>query len=124
MNLRIKLAALTITVVAGASGLAQGPAFSWVNQKEGPRPRLVWENREDIIYHDLAYGDKGVEGAPEFAPFMGRGWVFNRAMQWHRELEGILCYSSPATLWLTGTNETDPGTRSSGTCRSVTIPFG
>jgi hypothetical protein len=64
--------------------------------------QYVWENREDVIYHDLSYGDKTIEAAPEIVPFMHRVWVFNRAMQWHRESEGILCYSPPATLRLTG----------------------
>jgi len=77
------------------------PDYQWLNQTEGPRPEYVWENREDVIYHDLSYNDKAIETTPEIVPFMHRAWVFNKAMTWYREPEGILCYSAPATLLLT-----------------------
>ena len=75
---------LTTVIILGslaAMALAEGPNYSWLNQKDGPRPRYVWENREDVIYHDLSYSDKAVERAPEFAAFMGRTWVFNPGKQ-------------------------------------------
>lgn len=66
-----------------------------------PTPAVRLGNREDIIYHDLSY-DAAIEHAPEFVPFMHRAWVFNRAMQWRREGECVLCYADPGTLALTG----------------------
>ena len=88
------------------------------------RPAYVWENREDVIYHDLEYPVGQVPvgpsshltatanaaefvNLPEFRPFMHRVWVFNRAMQWHdKGLDGcLLCYSDPAGLALTGEHQ-------------------
>ena len=96
---------LLLSLLIGGYALAQVeenlPDYSWVNQVTGPRPEYVWENREDVIYHDLSYPAE-IETAPEMVPFMHRAWVFNTAMQWHRRPEGILCYAAPATLALTG----------------------
>ncbi len=78
--------------------------FSWINQVEGPRPEFVWENREDVFYHDLSFPDGKITTAPEFVAFMGRAWVFNRAMEWRREDGCILCYSVGGDLPLTGAN--------------------
>ncbi len=103
-HLALAGAAVTLRPRLGAAAVEtdRPTRWDWLNQSSGTRPRFVWENREDIIYHDLSYSDKTLESAPEIAPFMGRRWVFNRAMTWHREAEGIVCYSTPATLWLTG----------------------
>jgi hypothetical protein len=76
--------------------------FSWINQVQGPRPEYVWENREDVFYHDLSFRDVKVRNAPEFVAFMMRPWVFNRAMEWHREGGCIVCYSVGGDLLLTG----------------------
>ena len=91
-------------VLCGIAVPAPGksPDYQWLNQAEGPRPKYVWENREDVIYHDLSYSNQAIENAPEIVPFMHRAWVFNKAMQWRLEPKGILCYSAPATLLLTG----------------------
>jgi hypothetical protein len=79
-------------------------AYPWLNQTTGPRPPFVWENMEDLIYHDLEYGEPALDGAPEFCAFMRRVWVFNRAMRWRREgLDGaIVCYCAGGDLELTG----------------------
>jgi len=79
-------------------------AYPWLNQTTGPRPPFVWENMEDLIYHDLEYGEPALDGAPEFCAFMRRVWVFNRAMRWRAEgADGaIVCYSAAADLELTG----------------------
>jgi hypothetical protein len=79
-------------------------AYPWLNQTSGPRPPFVWENMEDLIYHDIEYGEPTLDGAPEFCAFMRRVWVFNRAMRWGREgLDGaIVCYCAAADLELTG----------------------
>jgi len=94
-------ASVTVYLAVGYTENLQAD-YTWLNQVQGPRPACVWENREDVIYHDLSYNKKEVQNAPEIAPFMQRVWVFNTAMQWHRRPEGILCYSKPATLLLTG----------------------
>jgi len=73
---------------------------------EKTRPQHVWENHEDRMYHDLEFADPELMTAPEFFAFMGQVWLFNRAMQWHREgLDGcIVCYSS-GDLALTGEHQ-------------------
>lgn len=78
--------------------------FSWINQVQGPRPEYVWENREDVFYHDLSFPEENVVNAPEFVAFMMRPWVFNRAMEWHRENRCILAYCVGGNLPLTGVN--------------------
>ena len=93
------------------------PHFPWVNQVEGPRPAYVWENWEDLIYHDQQY-HPAIMSAPEFAAFMGHNWAFNRAIEWHEEgLDGcVVCYSNAGDLMLTGTQQvsewfSDPDSR-------------
>ncbi len=76
--------------------------FSWINQVQGPRPEYVWENREDVFYHDLSFPDETVVNSPEFVAFLMRSWVFNRAMEWHRENGCILAYCVGGDLPLTG----------------------
>jgi hypothetical protein len=74
---------------------------SW---NETTRPEHVWENNEDRMYHDLDFPVPEMQTAPEFFALMGQIWVFNTAMQWHREgLDGcILCHCSGSELLLTG----------------------
>ena len=78
--------------------------YPWLNQTSGPRPAFVWENYEDLIYHDLGYSDPTIESAPEFCAFMHCVWVFNRAMQWQRDPDTglVVCYSGGGDLPLTG----------------------
>jgi hypothetical protein len=82
------------------------PHFPWVNQVGGPRPQYVWENWEDLIYHDQDYAP-AIMSAPEFTAFMEHNWTFNRAMEWHDEdLDGcIVSYSNAGDLMLTGTQQ-------------------
>jgi hypothetical protein len=88
-------------------GISQLAGYHWLNQTKGPRPPFVWENCEDLVYHDIEYGDPALDGAPEFCAFMRRVWVFNRAMRWQRGgLDGaIVCYSAAKDLELTGTRQ-------------------
>jgi len=79
------------------------PDFSWLNQKDGPRPKYVWENREDCMYHDRYYSDSAKMTAPEIYPIMRSAWVFNRAMKWIRNQDGtIIAVSKGGDLMLTG----------------------
>jgi len=96
--------ALCSFFAGSAEETSPGPQvdFSWINQANGPRPEYVWENREDVFYHDLSFPDENVVNAPEFVAFMMRPWVFNRAMVWHRENGCILAYCVGGDLLLTG----------------------
>jgi hypothetical protein len=75
--------------------------------EEKTRPRWAWENYEDMMYHDLDFDDPEMMTAPEFFSFMEQVWVFNTAMEWHREgLDGcIVCYSARGDLPLTGAHQ-------------------
>lgn len=78
---------------------------SWLNQTGGLRPRFVWENHEDLLSADLDLGTRqDLRTAPELAAFFAPNWVFNRALEWHREgLEGcLLCAAGGGPLRLTG----------------------
>jgi len=81
------------------------PTFSWLNQKEGERPKYIWENTEDIIYHELFYPDSLKQTAPEFYSIMRCPWVFNRAMCWEKVENTIIAYSKNGDLDLTGKNQ-------------------
>ncbi|NLE43955.1 MAG: hypothetical protein GX620_04485 [Chloroflexi bacterium] len=65
------------------------------------RPRYVLESHEDQVYHDQEVGDRSTD--PEYYAFLGRSWVFNRAMRW---LDGpgetLICYSEAGDLVLSG----------------------
>jgi len=79
------------------------PDVSWLNQKNGPRPKYVWENREDTIYHEMWYPDTNKITAPEFWTIMREPWVFNRAMRWVEPGDGtMVAYSEGGPLRLTG----------------------
>jgi hypothetical protein len=79
------------------------PDYSWLNQKEGPRPKYVWENREDVIYHERYYPDSAKMTAPEIYPIMRGIWVFNRAMKWIRNNDRtIIAYEDIGDCPLTG----------------------
>lgn len=88
---------------------ADAPQKLWVPNSwhETTRPEFVWESHEDRMYHDLEFSVPEMQTAPEFVAFMRRVWVFNKAMQWHREnLEDcILCHTAGRELWLTGENQ-------------------
>jgi len=82
------------------------PDLSWLNQKSGSRPKYVWENREDYIYHEMYYKDSLTLTAPEIFPIMRCAWIFNRSMKWVRNAEGpIIAYSEGRDLPLTGVNQ-------------------
>jgi hypothetical protein len=68
------------------------------------QPKYVWMNREDIMYHDHDY-PPSIAGAPDYCAFIHKTWVFNRAMQWVRKDEAILCYENRGILELTGENQ-------------------
>lgn len=79
------------------------PDMSWLNQIDGIRPKYVWENREDFIYHDRYYSDSSKLTAPEIYPIMRCAWVFNRAMKWKRNPDRtIIAWSEGGDLILTG----------------------
>ena len=79
------------------------PDMSWLNQKDGLRPKYVWENREDYIYDERRYADSAKMTAPEIYPLIRCLWVFNRAMKWIRNPDGtIISYSDGENLALTG----------------------
>jgi hypothetical protein len=80
------------------------PAFSWLNQTRGERPKYVWENMEDIIYHEIFYPDSLKQTAPEFYALMRCPWVFNRAMRWDRAEGTVIAGSADGSLELTGIN--------------------
>lgn len=82
------------------------PDQTWLNQKEGPRPKYVWENKEDVMYHDRFYVDSAKMTAPEIFPLMRGIWVFNRSMKWINTAGGnILAFSDGGDLQLTGTRQ-------------------
>ena len=82
------------------------PDMSWLNQKDGPRPKYVWENREDYMYHERYYPDSAKMTTPEIYAIMRCPWVFNRAMKWVRNPDGtIIAYSDGGDLMLTGENQ-------------------
>lgn len=103
------------------------PDFSWLNQKDGPRPKYVWENREDYIYHEMYYPDSAKMTAPEVFPIMRCPWVFNRSMKWTRNTEGtIIAYSGGADLQLTGDKQvsawySDPSNKISDSGEATTF---
>ena len=76
-------------------------------REQSSRPVFVWENFEDLMYHDLEEPDAEIQTSPELFSFMGQVWVFNRAMRWIRlQPEGCVdCYSSGSRLHLTGENQ-------------------
>jgi hypothetical protein len=79
------------------------PDFSWLNRVAQPRPEIIWENREDYIYHEMYYPDSAKLTSPECFAIMRCPWVFNRAMQWKRNADGtIIAYSEKGDLQLTG----------------------
>jgi hypothetical protein len=105
-----------IKLLAAGTLVANSPWSEWLKTQaiqrlwlpnswnETTRPEYVWENHEDRMYHDLEFPVPQMQSAPEFFTFMDQVWVFNKAMQWHREdLDGcILCHSSVSELLLTG----------------------
>lgn len=82
----------------------QAPLYYPRFWEESSRPEFVWQNYEDLMYHDLEEPDKEIQTSPEFYSFMGQIWVFNRAMRWYRDglHDCILCYSAGPELKLTG----------------------
>lgn len=69
------------------------------------RPEFVWSNFEDVLYHDISL-PPSIATAPEFAAFANSPvWVFNRATQWVRNSETILCYDAGGDLLLTGKHQ-------------------
>ena len=86
----------------GVPGVVPSTAVTRSERREPPgRPEHVLESHEDEIYHDLDLGDRATE--PEYYAFVGRSWVFNRAMRWVRTAAGnIICYEAAGALPLTG----------------------
>ncbi|MDX2189476.1 MAG: hypothetical protein SFY32_06415 [Bacteroidota bacterium] len=77
--------------------------FEWINDTSEKRPKYVWENKEDVIYHEIYYPDELIQTAPEFYALMREAWVFNRNMLWHRNAnKSIIAYSLPENIQLTG----------------------
>jgi hypothetical protein len=78
-------------------------ADSWLNQTAGPRPKYVWENREDTLYHEMWYSDTNKVHAPEVQAIMRGPWVFNRAMKWlEAGNDTLIAFSDAGNLPLTG----------------------
>ncbi len=85
------------------SALGVEPDYSWINQTAGPRPKYVWENREDTIYHEMWYPDTNKVHAPEIQAIMRGPWVFNRAMKWiDAANDTVIAFSEGGDLALTG----------------------
>lgn len=78
-----------------------GGVFDW--RQAAARPKFVWENLEDVFYHDLSYEEAELNTSPEMVALAQRPWVFNRAMQWQTDSSGtVLCYTAAGDLPLTG----------------------
>ena len=73
--------------------------------EEVRRPRYVLEGHEDEVYHDLPSHLGARATNPEYHAFVGKSWVFNRAMCW-TEAPGdtLICHSAGGDLGLTGGN--------------------
>jgi len=102
------------------------PDFNWLTQKnETIRPKYVWENREDFIYHELSYADSAKTTAPEIFALQRCPWVFNRAMYWLRNADSTIIAATPfADLMLTGEKQvsawySDPANRISSSGNST-----
>ena len=82
----------------------QGADYDW--RQAAPRSRYVWENHEEIFYHDLSYEDPELNSAPEYAAFSRRSWVFNRALAWRTDAAGsVLCHGQGGDVPLTGEHQ-------------------
>jgi hypothetical protein len=107
----------TILKLFGASAVAANVPFAnwllgketkklWIpgSWNENTRPQYVWENHEDRMYHDLDMRVLEIQSAPEFFSFIGQLWVFNQAMEWHRDglQDCIICHTRGRELPLTG----------------------
>lgn len=103
------------------------PDMSWFYQNDGVRPKYVWENREDYMYHERYYPDSAKMTAPEIYAIMRCPWVFNRSMKWQRNPEGtIIAYSEGTDLPLTGEKQisgwySDPKNKISNNHNSTTF---
>lgn len=104
MKLRIfGLIMVLSSVFVYAKDPIKHPFYNWINQQDGPKPEYVWQDVEDIIYHNTGIYNLNWQTAPEFCAFFAQNWVFNRAMKWERTPKGnIFCYSEGDKLRLTG----------------------
>lgn len=68
------------------------------------RPRFIWDNREDEIYHEvITINDTFTANDPRYYAFYNKSWTFNRAMKWLRAAGTIVAYQSTGDLQLSGT---------------------
>jgi hypothetical protein len=103
-----------------------------MSQEYTSRPPVLFENREDALYHALDLNEPSTildahekaatspaprSTRPEFVALLGKPWVFNRRMLWRETAEGAqLCFCEGDGLPLTGTDAasrwfTDPANR-------------
>lgn len=71
-------------------------------EEETRRPDLIWENLEDMIYHDTYYHDGRLDDSFELCAFLHRVWTFNRAMRWRQSDHGLIAQTVGGPLMLTG----------------------
>jgi len=96
----LRVAFCFILLVSQSAALGQEKASGAENVS--PRPQYALEGCEDRVYHDRELGIRSSDPSAPCA-FVGKSWVFNRAMTWlDAPGDTILCYSAGGDLPLTG----------------------
>ena len=93
-------------VLAAARGAAPDEAHAGppADSAGVARPRFIWDNREDEIYHEvIAIDDPFTANDPRYYAFYNKSWTFNRSMQWLRAVDTVIAYQTGGDLPLTGT---------------------
>ncbi len=93
-----------LLVGRSAGSAAQiSPAATSVAAQPKVRPRFIWDNREDEIYHELnAIKDEFTANDPCYYAFYNKSWTFNRSMKWLRANGTVIAYDAAGDLMLTG----------------------
>jgi len=81
-------------------------AQSSLANKQAKRPSVIWDNREDEIYHEvIQIADPATAADPWYYVFYNQSWTYNRSMTWRRAVGTIIAYEAAGDLALTGSNQ-------------------
>ena len=88
----------------GASADPTVPSNQSAQLQPAVRPKFIWDNREDEIYHELiSIADEFTGNDPRYYAFYNKAWTFNRSMAWSRIDDTIIAHQAAGDLMLTGT---------------------